>query len=69
MPDFSVLPALHEAIQNVLERMFFIEALEDFDPDALDTEPGVEARLAFEGEPPGWFALRLTAVAARIYLG
>lgn len=65
MPDFSVLPALHEAIQNVLERMFFIEALEDFDPDALDTEPGVEARLAFEGEPPGWFALRLTAVAAR----
>jgi len=65
MPELSILPALHEAIKNVLERMFFIEALVDFDPDVLDTEPGVEARLAFEGAPAGWFALRLTTVAAR----
>jgi CheY-specific phosphatase CheX len=60
-----ILPALDGAIKEVLERMFFVEALSELGPDETDAEPAVRARLTFQGTPPGWFDLRVTTAAAR----
>jgi CheY-specific phosphatase CheX len=64
MPELAILPALHEAMKEVLERMCFIEVLDDSDPGAWDANPVIQAWLTFDGAPPGRFALRVTTAAA-----
>jgi CheY-specific phosphatase CheX len=55
--------ALAESVQEVLEKMFFIDALE---PVQEGTQPaGIAAELMFDGDPPGSFRLELDVQAAR----
>ena len=65
MSQLVVQPALDDAMKKVLERMFFLEAVTAPEPARRDAETAVEARLTFDGEPPGLFQLRVTAKAAR----
>lgn len=61
--DISIHPALCLAVAEVLERMFFLDGLEEV--EAAPPEPGaLSVRLAFEGNPAGWFRMRLAHSAA-----
>jgi hypothetical protein len=51
-----------ESVQEVLEKMFFIDLL---DPAAGDPPDGIAAELSFEGDPPGTFHLALDPAAAQ----
>ncbi len=61
----QLVAALDEAMKEVLERMFFLEAATAPEPAPRDAEAVMEARLTFDGEPPGSLRLRVTAQAAR----
>jgi CheY-specific phosphatase CheX len=61
--DTSLRQALAESLDEVLEKMFFVRSLGE--PQGPAGEPEVTAHLAFEGDPPGWLTLRVTAPAAR----
>ena len=63
MPESFLLRALRESIQEVLERMFFIQCL--LEPLEFVPEPEVAAQLTFEGDPSGELTLRISAGAAR----
>lgn len=63
MLESAVRPALAAAMQEVLERMLFLDSIEA--PEAGCAEPAIEARLDFEGQPPGSLALRVPTAAAR----
>jgi CheY-specific phosphatase CheX len=65
MSQLVVQPALDDAMREILERMFFLEATSAPNPAPHDAEAVVEARLTFDGEPPGSLRLRVTAKAAR----
>jgi CheY-specific phosphatase CheX len=59
----SIDTALAESVQEVLEKMFFIDSLE---PVEEGTQPaGIAAELMFDGDPPGLFRLDLDVPAAR----
>lgn len=55
--------ALEASTADVLEKMFFIRGLGVVENEV--PESGVTAHLTFEGDPPGWLTLRITAPAAR----
>jgi CheY-specific phosphatase CheX len=55
--------ALAESVQEVLEKMFFVD-LVDAAPDEVCAE-GITAELNFDGDPPGSFRLLLDPTAAR----
>jgi CheY-specific phosphatase CheX len=55
--------ALAESLDDVLEKMFFVRSLGE--PQNQADGPVVTAHLNFEGDPPGWLMLRVTAAAAR----
>jgi CheY-specific phosphatase CheX len=58
--------ALHNSLNEVLEKMFFVEALgECATPSGDSPAADIAVTLAFQGEPSGSFLLRLTTVAAR----
>jgi CheY-specific phosphatase CheX len=61
----QLVAALDDAMKEVLERMFFQEAASTPDPAPRDADAAVEARLTFDGEPPGSLRLRVTPQAAR----
>jgi CheY-specific phosphatase CheX len=61
----QLVAALDDAMKEVLERMFFLEGASAPEPAPRDAEATVEARLTFDGEPPGSLRLRVTAKAAR----
>jgi CheY-specific phosphatase CheX len=66
--ELLVREALRDSVNEVLEKMFFVEALGESPDSAPDgTEPAAEiaARLTFDGEPSGSLTLRLTSAAAR----
>ena len=77
MPDavlqMEVREALREAVTEVLEKMFFIRALEDPKAAAelsksaseFRDESGIVARVRFHGEPSGVLSLRLDFPVAR----
>ena len=61
MPEIAT--ALRESVEEVLERMFFIECLgESPEPPA---EPELSAWVSFQGDPSGDFLLRITTTRAR----
>ncbi|HWB85380.1 MAG TPA: chemotaxis protein CheX [Bryobacteraceae bacterium] len=57
--------ALAESIEDVLEKMFFISALQGDEPQPGSARSDVVAQLSFEGEPSGWLVLRISGGAAR----
>ena len=63
MNEGSLRMALAESLDDVLEKMFFIRGLGE--PGDYTPEPAVIAHLTFDGDPPGWLTLRVTASAAR----
>ena len=61
--ETAIRPALSGAVADVLERMFFLEGLSE----APEPPPGAETvsvRVAFDGNPPGCFEMRLAREAA-----
>ena len=54
---------LKASVEEVLERMFFIQSLEELDD--LGDEPQIAAQVTFEGTPSGWLALSMATAAAR----
>ncbi len=56
---------LRESAEDVLEKMFFIREVAEPVPAPRWTQPEIAARLTFDGSPPGWLLLRVTASAAR----
>jgi CheY-specific phosphatase CheX len=62
----AVRHALRDSVSEVLERMFFVDVLAESADPAADASSGeITAALTFQGEPSGWFRLRLTTAAAR----
>ncbi len=56
--------ALRDSVQEVLEKMFFVEPVEEPPSDADAHEGEMVVGLAFEGVPPGELTLRVTTSAA-----
>jgi CheY-specific phosphatase CheX len=59
--------ALQNAVHEVLEKMFFVQALgKSPDPTPAEAPPiEIAARLTFQGEPSGSLSLRLTYTVAQ----
>ena len=60
--------ALRDSVQDVLERMFFIDVAADPADFADDVSPcshDLAARVSFEGDPSGALTLRISCAAAR----
>jgi CheY-specific phosphatase CheX len=64
MTDTSIHQALRESVVEVLEKMFFIEAITDPPPEAAAQSRAVLVALAFDGDPPGVFRMSLARAAA-----
>jgi CheY-specific phosphatase CheX len=56
--------AMHDAVVEVLEKMFFIEAGGEPLSDPAPREPGMLVEIAFDGDPPGSFRMSLPRTAA-----
>ena len=66
MTDDLIREALQESVNEVLERMFFVETLGEAADPAEDPQANeIAVGLSFQGEPSGSFLLRLTGAAAR----
>lgn len=65
MPEPAILPVLDAAVKEVLERMFFQEIAGVADRAAAAVADAVAVRLTFEGDPPGWLAVRVAPPLAR----
>jgi CheY-specific phosphatase CheX len=61
--DTTIHAALSTAVADVLESMFFLEAVGEAAEPPPEAET-VTAHLTFEGEPPGCFRMRLARSAA-----
>jgi CheY-specific phosphatase CheX len=61
--DTPLSHALAASVDDVLEKMFFVRSLGA--PLNESAAPLVAAHLTFQGDPPGWLTLRVTAGAAR----
>jgi CheY-specific phosphatase CheX len=55
--------ALTEAVEEALEKMFFVPGLGELDPEAAP-EADLCVRVEFEGDPRGRMTLRVTAASA-----
>lgn len=64
MPDVAFAPALREALQEALERMFFVRDLGEAAPGG-EAGPEVAVRVDFEGSPSGYLTLRAGLAPAR----
>jgi len=68
MTEATTRQALQDSVNEVLEKMFFVAALEESPaPEAAGAAPldEIAVRLTFQGSPSGWLMLRLTSAAAR----
>ena len=63
MTDTTVRDALSTAVSDVLESMFFLEALGEA-PEPPPEAETVTALVTFDGDPPGSFYMRLASMAA-----
>jgi CheY-specific phosphatase CheX len=61
--DTTIQAALSTAVADVLESMFFLEALGQA-PEPPAEADTVTTHLTFDGDPPGWFHMRLARSAA-----
>jgi CheY-specific phosphatase CheX len=55
---------LAQSVSEVLEKMFFLEALADGQEPTSEQAQDLSIRLVFDGDPPGVFRLRLARTAA-----
>jgi CheY-specific phosphatase CheX len=62
--DPAVQRALARSVSEVLESMFFLEALEDSEKPVFQPSRDISVRLTFDGEPPGVFRMRLARPTA-----
>ena len=60
MNDTTVRDALSTAVSDVLESMFFLEALGEA-PEPPPEAETVTALVTFDGDPPGSFYMRLAS--------
>jgi len=68
MPDLNLQQALHDAVHDVLEKMFFIEPDDHLSPTgypAAEGENTIAAKLKFEGPSSGCLTLLLSEAGAR----
>jgi CheY-specific phosphatase CheX len=65
MPETPIQCALRESVEEVLEKMFFVEAIEEPSLEAGSPDAEIAVRLTFEGSPSGALTLRVTSAAAR----
>ncbi len=63
MTDTTIHTALRSAVADVLESMFFLEAVGEAAEPPPEAET-VAAHLTFEGKPPGYFHMRVARSAA-----
>jgi CheY-specific phosphatase CheX len=61
--DTTIREALAGAVADVLERMFFLDALGEAAESPAEAET-VTVRLTFDGDPPGRFQMRIARAAA-----
>ena len=61
----TIHEALAAAVADVLENMFFLEALGEAS-EALETE-AIAVEIGFDGDPPGRFQMRLAPMAAQCF--
>ncbi len=61
----SLRDVLQQSVEVVLEKMFFIRSLSTRAPESEPPEQQLAACVAFEGQPSGLLALRVTEAAAR----
>lgn len=65
MPELPFQRALHDSVQEVLEKMFFVEALDEPPGETEPQDGDLKVKLAFEGSPSGALTLRVSSAAAR----
>jgi CheY-specific phosphatase CheX len=65
MPDRPFQRALRDSVEEVLEKMFFVQALEE--PSGVAAAPGelIAVKLTFEGSPSGTLTVCISTAAAR----
>ena len=63
MGDQRFAEVLRASVEEVLEKMFFVQGLDE--PDAPSPAGGVLAELHFEGSPSGTLTLEVNGAAAR----
>jgi CheY-specific phosphatase CheX len=64
--DLPIYPALRDSVNEVLEKMFFLDALEDQSAkENAGAADEIAAQVSFQGDPAGSLALRVTSPAAR----
>jgi CheY-specific phosphatase CheX len=66
LTETAVQLALRESVVEVLEKMFFIEAVSDLPAEPAAQAPAVFVQLEFEGDPPGTFRMSLARAAAAL---
>jgi CheY-specific phosphatase CheX len=64
MPETQFQRALRDSVQEVLERMFFVEPVEEPPGEAGSPDGELAVRVAFEGRPSGTLTLRVATAAA-----
>jgi CheY-specific phosphatase CheX len=64
LTESAVYQALRDAVLEVLEKMFFLEAADEPVSDRALGTRAVTLELAFEGDPPGVFRMSLEKPAA-----
>jgi CheY-specific phosphatase CheX len=64
LTEKAIHQALSDAVFEVLEKMFFIEATGEPASDTAAEDPPVIVELAFDGDPPGVFRMSLARAAA-----
>jgi CheY-specific phosphatase CheX len=57
--------ALRDSVRDVLGKMFFVQTLGEWYPDAAASADQITAQLTFEGQPPGALTMRVSSAAAR----
>jgi len=65
MPDIELEDALHSSAEEVLEKMFFVQPLDEESRPADEPGPVLAVKLTFEGSPAGSLTLSVTEKAAR----
>jgi CheY-specific phosphatase CheX len=64
MPETQIQRALRDSVQEVLEKMFFVEPVEEPPGEADSRDGELAVRVAFEGVPSGALTLRVASAAA-----
>ena len=61
MSEMPLQLALHDSVQEVLEKMFFVEALDEPAAETDSPEGSMAVNLMFEGSPSGALKLSVSA--------